>query len=355
MRYPEFIKSGDTIGYVAPSFGCNMEPYKSAFDNALLKFSHLGYKHDLGPNCYKGDGVGISTNPKDCAKELTEYYISNDNQALISCGGGELMCETMSYVDFDAIKNANPKWFMGFSDNTNFTFLLTTLCDTAAIYGPCAAKFGMEPWHESISDAVNLLEGKKLTMHNYDKWELESLKSEENPLAPLNLTEDTVMSCFVPSKSAQNGSESNMVSADSINMQGRLIGGCVDCLVNLTGTKFDLVGSFLEKYKEDGFIWYLECCDLNTFSMRRAMWQMYEAGWFKYCNGFLIGRPMHYDEPMFGLDRFDAILPVASKVGVSAIMDIDIGHLSPMMPLINGSVAQIVYGHGKLEIEMSLK
>ena len=119
MRYPEFIKSGDTIGYVAPSFGCNMEPYKSAFDNALLKFSNLGYKNDLGPNCYKGDGIGISTDPESCGKELTQYYISDNNQALISCGGGELMCETMSYVDFDLIKNANPKWFMGFSDKVN--------------------------------------------------------------------------------------------------------------------------------------------------------------------------------------------------------------------------------------------
>lgn len=48
-------------------------------------------------------------------------------------------------------------------------------------------------------------------------------------------------------------------------MQGRLIGGCMDCLVNLTGTKFDRVGDFLEAYREDGFLWFLETCDLNVF------------------------------------------------------------------------------------------
>ena len=49
-----------------------------------------------------------------------------------------------------------------------------------------------------------------------------------------------------------------------------MIGGCMDCLVNLIGTKFDRVGEFLERYKDDGFIWFLESCDLNVMSIRRA-------------------------------------------------------------------------------------
>ena len=67
------------------------------------------------------------------------------------------MCEILDYVDWDKIKAAEPKWYMGFSDNTNFTFLLPTLCDTAAIYGPCATNFGMEPWDKSLEDAYALL------------------------------------------------------------------------------------------------------------------------------------------------------------------------------------------------------
>lgn len=55
-------------------------------------------------------------------------------------------------------------------------FLLATLTDTAAIYGPNAGAFGMEPWHASIQDAYELLQGKKLEMQNYPMWEKESLK-----------------------------------------------------------------------------------------------------------------------------------------------------------------------------------
>lgn len=54
-------------------------------------------------------------------------YESNVNDVLISCGGGELMCEILPYVDFDRIKAAKPKWYLGYSDNTNFTFYRTRL------------------------------------------------------------------------------------------------------------------------------------------------------------------------------------------------------------------------------------
>ena len=35
MRYPEFLKKNGCIGFVAPAFGCNIEPYKTAFGHAL--------------------------------------------------------------------------------------------------------------------------------------------------------------------------------------------------------------------------------------------------------------------------------------------------------------------------------
>ena len=104
MRYPEFLKQNGTIGFVAPSFGCATQPYKAAFDNALRRWSEAGYHLDLGPNCYADYGVGISNTPEKCGEELTEYYISEKNDCLISCGGGELMCEILDYVDFDKIK-----------------------------------------------------------------------------------------------------------------------------------------------------------------------------------------------------------------------------------------------------------
>ena len=264
MRFPKFIKRGDTIGFVAPSFGCDTEPYKTAFGRAQENFRNMGFGIQIGPNCYVGEGIGISNKPELCGQEINDYYTSEKNDALISCGGGELMCEILNYIDFDRLRAADPKWYMGYSDNTNLTFLLTTLCDTASIYGPCAAAFGQEPWHRSVADAMAVLQGQKLSFAGYDGWEKESLRDEEHPFLPYNITEPRVIKGY----------------PEKFQVSGRMIGGCMDCLVNLIGTKFDHVGEFLERYKDDGFIWFLESCDRNVMSIRRAMWQMDNGGWF---------------------------------------------------------------------------
>lgn len=86
------------------------------------------------PNCLVDKGIGISNDPALCGKELNESYCGTENDVIISCGGGELMCEVVPYIDFAGIAQAKPKWYMGFSDNTNFTFLSATIADTAAVY-----------------------------------------------------------------------------------------------------------------------------------------------------------------------------------------------------------------------------
>ena len=95
MRYAEFLKKDGVIGFVAPSFGCATEPYRSAFDSAKKEFARRGYILVTGPNCYESSGIGISSTPQRCGEELTYMYINSSSDILISCGGGELMCETL--------------------------------------------------------------------------------------------------------------------------------------------------------------------------------------------------------------------------------------------------------------------
>lgn len=376
MKYGKFLPENGTIGFVAPSFGCNIEPYKSAFANAQKVWTDKGYTLSLGPNVYEGCGIGISNTPEKCAQEFNEWYEKDDVDVLISCGGGELMCEILEHVDFEKLCQGKPKWFMGYSDNTNLVFLLATLCDTAAIYGPCAAAFGMEPWHESLKDAMKLLTGMCKKVHNYDKWEKEGLKTEENPLEPYNVTESFQLRVWTEEDNASvrrkeetadrkntkklieesKKTESNKKSATKpISVKGRLLGGCLDSLATLCGTRFDKVEEFNEKYKEDGVLWFLEACDLNVMGIRRALWQLDAAGWFKNTKGFLIGRPLCYGEEFFGLDQYKAVIDILSKYNVPIIMDLDIGHLPPMMPLVCGSVAEATVEENSITIDMEYK
>lgn len=347
MRYPKFLPENGTIGFVAPSFGCAREPYRSAFENAQRKFRELGYGLWLGPNCYTEEGVGISNTPEQCGRELTEGYCGAESDVLISCGGGELMCETLPYVDFDRIREAAPKWYMGYSDNTNFTYLLTTLCDTASVYGPCAAAFGMEPWHESLRMALDVLTGKRNTVHGFDLWEREQLRDEEHPLTPYHVTEPHVIRSYVGHEEVTDGRE--------LRFSGRLLGGCMDCLVNLLGTRFDRTTEFIERYRDDGILWFLESCDLNVFGIRRAMWQMEQAGWFTHAAGFLIGRPLCFGQQMMNLDAYGAVLEAAGRLNVPIVMDLDIGHLPPQMPVVTGALAEACVTGNTIEIRYDYK
>lgn len=341
MRFPHFLPDSGTLGFISPSFGAFIEPYHTLFLHSLDYFKSLGYKTALGPNVFKGDGVGISTNPADCGAELNAAMTDPKIDAVITTGGGELMCEVLPYIDFDRLKSAPPKWYMGYSDNTNYTFLSATLLDTAAVYGPCAPTFGMEPLHRSLNDALDLLRGKSTVFTGYGKWEKEGFGEDADIRSPYNLTERTRYQ-LVPERRR-------------LTMEGRLLGGCVDILVNLMGTRWDRVRSFNERYKNDGVLWFLECCDLHPFDMRRAMWHMREAGWFDAANGFIIGRPLHFDEVQLGLDRIRAVVDILAPLGKPIILDADIGHLPPSIPIVTGATARITASKTKLTIEQTLK
>ncbi len=344
MKYPEFLQEGGRIGFIAPSFGCATEPYISLFDEALTRFTDKGYRTVLGPNARADFGVGKSNTPEACGAEVNDFFINDRCDAIISCGGGETMCEDLPFIDFNAIAEAKPKWFMGYSDNTNLTFTLPVLADTAAIYGPCVSSFGMKPLDPSLTDAFDLFCGKKLTVGNYDKWEKEQTRTDEDPYVPYNLTEDFKLRSFIGANEVKSPSE-------KIEFSGRLIGGCLDCLVNLTGTPFDRTQIFNARYADDGIIWFLEACDLNVMSIRRAVWELDQAGWFEHVKGFLIGRPLQYDDAWGDFDRIAAVMGILSKFNVPVILDLDIGHLPPQMPLISGAFAEVKVEGNSIRIE----
>lgn len=347
MRYPKFLQTNGSIGFIAPSFGCKAtEPYKTFFANTTEKFESMGYTTEVGPNVYCDCGIGKSNTPEKCAEEINDFFCNSKADVIISAGGGETMCEDLEYVDFDGIASATPHWFLGFSDNTNLTFTLPTLCDTAAIYGPNAPKFGVPGPHPYISDTFDMLCGKKLTVFNYKKFELESLRTEENPFAPMNDVEPFRLSAYIDGtfygpKVPECYPNAKGIDGLSQEFHGRLLGGCLDCLVNLVGTRFDHVKEFNGRYNKDGIIWFFEACELNVFAIRRALWQMDNAGWFENARGFLVGRPCHFNEEFGPLNRFNAVTDILGKYKVPIIMDLDIGHLPPQMPLISGARADI--------------
>ena len=341
MRYPKFIQPGDGIKFVAPSFGATTYPYDVRVKWSKKFFENYGYNVLIGENVYKSELPYLSNTPAEIGKEFMEGYLNPNVSLLLSVGGGEMQFETLPYIDFDLIKNSDPKWFNGFSDNTNYSFLLTTLSDVASIYGHCAGSFGMRKLDQSILDDYLLMSGEKLTLAGYSKFQLRSnAYQKHHPLSGYNLKQDKVIT------SLYNEEE---------HFSGRLLGGCLDILSLICGTKYDNVKEFNDKYKDDGVVWFLEACDLTPQAIRRALLQLKLAGWFDTAKGFLIGRSANaFNMEEFGLNRINA-LEVLKDLNVPILADVDLGHLPPTMPLITGSVGVVSYKNNDLKIEMLLK
>ena len=353
MKKPAFIKPGDTIGLVAPSFGAATEPYSTRLASAIRKFEGRGYHVVTADSVYKSDGLGISTDPASAAADLVSFYLDDRIDAVIAVGGGELMNETISHVDFSALRDARPKWYMGYSDNTNMILPMAVIAEVPGIYGPNAAGFG-KPWEATEEDAFMLLEGRKDTVSGFDLYELPfspegEEEEEEDPLAPYALTEPKILTSFLPHKG-------DLVKADpseTISASGMLLGGCLDILTNLGGTEFDRVPEYCSKY--GSVIWVLEACDLTPMSIRRAVWTLLHRDWFKTASAFLIGRPLTaFRQEMMGVDSYNAVTDILKDLQVPIIMDCDIGHVSPMMPLIIGSRADLTVKGNDIRIRMTL-
>ena len=57
---------------------------------------------------------------------------------------------------------------------------------------------------------------------------------------------------------------------------------------------------------------------------------------------------------MMGLNAYDAVLEVAGKENVPVVMDVDLGHLPPMMPLVVGSLADVTVLGNRIEVKQIL-
>lgn len=305
------------IYLIAPSYGCTTEPYITRLKVAIKNLKALDYDIIEGPNIYLNE-VKLASNTKEKrALEFIEAYKS-EADIIMSVGGGEIMNEIVPLINFEELKKYKPKLFIGFSDNTNLTFTLAYKLGIKTIYGPCAPSF-----YDLTYDKIDCLKmiNKKLHFEGYDKWELESIKDENNPLACLNLTEKKIIKTV-------NYSE----------LDGILLGGCLDCLITLCGTKQDTV---LDYIKDKNIIWFLEACDLSAVGIKRALYQLKSAGYFDTAVGFLIGRPLHYNEDYAGLTNDEAVIDVLGDLNKPIYLDVDLGHLSPSLPILTNAKCHI--------------
>lgn len=330
MIYPEFIKNKDVIGVTATSNGIIDSLKIKRFINAQKNLRQLGHNVIFTGNVFTALKRGESSRGNVRGDEFNQLVANKDVKAIIAAAGGDYLVEMLPYIDFENLQR-NPKWVQGYSDNTSLLFNITTNYDIATVYGNNFSDFGMKKWEVPVIRNYEILSGKETVQTSFEMYE-DGFKDSETGLEGYQCD--------------QKVEWTNGRNETKINMQGRLIGGCTDVLFYISGTKYDGTHKFIEKYKEDGIIWFMETFACSSEDLIMHLWKLKEIGWFKYVKGFVFGRPLFFENHA-DISYEDAVMSMLGEYDVPIIFDADIGHKSPQFAMINGVVADITCQNGK--------
>lgn len=395
MIYPNFIKKDEVIGICAPSAGVGGK--KESFDSSLKTIKSYGFK------IKETESVRNDSEPSAEAKirgqEFNDLIKDKSVKMIMSASGGDYNIEMLPFIDEEAVK-ANPKWVMGASDPTNILYYLTTKLDIATLYGHNAGSFDILPLHESQLNTFKIIKGDLVKQNSCDKYDGNPSYDKEmidyntdvywTALAKSNSKSNTnlnINDINVISSEITIGKQSDKINddiykslikiseyktpanirhlipangygeANTLEVSGRLIGGCSDCILNLIGTRYDGTRDFINKYHEDGIIWYFDPFMTSAPDLYRLMLQMKYCGYFKHTKAIIFGRIM-FKEGSSDSEFIEKITKCFAEYDsgdgyvIPIIWNADIGHVKPSFTLINGAMANLRCQGGNASIEM---
>jgi muramoyltetrapeptide carboxypeptidase len=330
LRFPAPLRQGDRIGVTSPSAGVEgREAERVDFCVAWLR--DAGYDVVVGESM---QGVGITSGPAvRRAAELTAMLCDPSIRCVVPPWGGETGIDLLDKLDWDALAEADPTWLVGYSDLSTILLPITTRLGWATLHGdnladtPYGVPTGLLGWLEIASGSGPHRQRESGLVADW--W-----RFAEDPRA-------------TDWKRVGDGRWS-LHGAESVHVTGRLIGGCVETLCNLSGTSYGDVAAFGREHADDGLIVYLEAGGDEAATICRNLHGLRLAGWFDHAHAVLIGRTNAPDHPK--LTHREAVLDALGPLGLPVVFDLEIGHVPPHLPLVNGALATVTVDGDTREI-----
>lgn len=339
IRYPRPLRPGDRIGVTSPSSGVP-EALRGRLDVAVRDLAALGYEVVVG-RCMDGSGH-VSAPAAERAAELMAMLTDPGIRAVVPPWGGETAIDLLPLLDFDRLRAAEPTWMVGFSDISTLITPLTLLTGTATVHGnnlmdtPYRVPEGLLGW----LDIVAAPQGEPLTQlppgrHRAKGWDDYSAHPDIRDLTLDN-----------------PGRWTRLDGDGDVDVEGRLIGGCVETLGPFAGTPYLDVASFVRSSAPEGLLVYVEACEDNAYSICRQLHGMRLAGFFDAANAVLVGRTNAPDGGT--LTQHEAVLDALGPLGVPIVADVECGHVPPYLPLVNGARGRVVHTATRSELTQTL-
>lgn len=330
--YPAPLRPGDVVGVTAPSSGVG-PALRPRLEVALDALRGQGYAVRPG-RCLDGGGV-VSAPATERAAELEEMLCDPEVRAVVPPWGGELAIDLLHLVDWDRVAGAEPTWTVGYSDISTVLTPLTLLTGWASVHGanlmdtPFHQPAGLLPW-----------------------WDLcASAPGEEVRQSSPGRYQDAVFVDYALHPGATEleldgtGSWQRLDSAKPVTLTGRLLGGCVETLTNLTGTPYLDVGAWADAHAPEGVLVHLEAAEADALTVARHLHGLRLAGFFDRAVGVLVGRTSAPDAD--GYTQLDAVLDALGPLGVPLVAGVECGHVAPRMPMMGGALATAEWTPGR--------
>jgi muramoyltetrapeptide carboxypeptidase LdcA involved in peptidoglycan recycling len=339
LRFPRPLRPGDRIGVTAPSAGVE-GPSVARIDFCVDWLRGRGYDVVLG-ECLKGPGL-TSAPAEQRAAELTRMLADPEIACVVPPWGGETAIDLVDLLDWDVLADAEPTWLVGYSDMSTVLLPITTRLGWATLHGdnladtPYAVPDGLLHW-------LDLAGGEGPFVQRDSGLVADWVRFEQDPEA-------------TQWKHVREGSW-EVLGGGSLDVSGRLVGGCIETVANLAGTPYGDVRTWAETLDEPrgvgSTIVYLEACEEHAVSICRYLHALRLAGWFDRAAAVLVGRTNAPDHP--DLTQREAVVDALGRLDLPVVLDLEIGHVPPHLPLVNGALARVVVDGDTREITQTLR
>lgn len=322
MLKPTRLRVGDTIGIVSPSW-CGPALFPHRLERGVSCLRELGFKISMGRHVSGRVSPHLSASAADRAADLMAMFADSEIKGIICSIGGDHSCQLLSLLDFDAIRR-NPKIFMGFSDVSVLNIALWKEAGLVSFYGPTVltefADFPTMPEYSRsgfIQATMNCDPVGKIIPST--EWTDEFLDwgTQSDLLRPRLALPSNGWTWLKAGKAT-----------------GRLLGGCTSSLEHLRGTRFwpDWNGAilFLETSEEKP----------SPAKIDALLSDYANMGVLDQISGLIFGRPTRYT-PAEKVELFSTVLASCKYYKFPILVDVDIGHTSPMTTIPIGCLGSL--------------
>lgn len=313
---PFLQKNKITVGIFNPSSSPVIFPGR--LNKSISCLQKVGFNVIMPSNFNCNDGY-IAGTPQQRVDDIHELLNNKSVDMLIASTGGYNSNDLLDFLDFKLIKEKN-KLFIGHSDTTVLLNAINVETGLVAIYGPTLLPDFGEYGGVNL-DTLNVMKS-VLNNKNIYTYPNSILVSKESPY--WDKADNTILKYEI--------SETRIVN-HGIN-EGVLVGGNIESLLSLAGTKF------FPKFHKNSIL-FLEDSLTDLAVLKRNLVQLDLMGVLSKIKGLIYAEPVNINKR--GIDTISSIINVyAQKYNFPALIGVPFGHTRPNFAIPIGVRARII-------------